>query len=74
MNLYVYIRGENGKPVPMPSAYHFEEDELDKLRNDFKNYCKSSGGVNSGGGSYKCKKSGENTIVFLKFDEIVFIC
>lgn len=72
MDLIFWFKGENGK-VEYEGVYSFEEEEegLTKLKNDFDRYCEGVHFIK--GGSYKCKYDGNDTILLLKFDEIVFI-
>jgi hypothetical protein len=70
MDLYFYLKGENGKLEDL-GMYTFEEEELEKLKMDFVKYCQDSNSMK--GGWYKCKDTKKDRIVFLKFDEISFI-
>lgn len=74
MNLYFYFRGENGK-LESKEPYFFENEVLIKLAKDFEEHCKPSNSTTSSkkGGSYKCKSDNIDTMVFLKFDEILYI-
>lgn len=70
MNLVFWIKGENGK-LEYRGIYFFGEEELTRLRSDFEKYCQGTEPIK--GNSYECKCQNHDMIVFLKFDEIVFI-
>jgi hypothetical protein len=74
MNLYFYFRGENGK-LESIGPYSFENEVINKLGKDFSDYCQPSpSNVNAKkGGWYNCKADDKDTILFLKFDEIIYI-
>jgi hypothetical protein len=70
MNLVFWVKGENGK-LDSKEINSFEEEELTKLKSDFDKYSQGSDPIK--GGWYKCKHNGKDTILFVNFDEIVFI-
>ncbi len=72
MELTLWFKGENGKLQPA-RTYFFEKEALDKLRKDFDNYCQNSNSNLDKGGWYECKHNDKETIVFLKFQEILYI-
>jgi hypothetical protein len=74
MELTLWFKGENGKLEESKKDYWFDEEGLTKLQQDFDEYSQRSGlpGTKKGGW-YKCKFNDKDTIVFLKFDEILYI-
>lgn len=71
MDLRIGFRGENGK-LHHIDDYAIEEAELERLKKDFEEYI-GSGTVNPKGGVYKCTHFEKPSLLFLKFDEIVYI-
>ena len=74
MDLYFYFRGENGK-FESRGPYFFESEVLNKLEKDFDDHCQpsTSDANRKKGGWYNCKSDNKDTILFLKFDEIIYI-
>jgi len=74
MDLYFYFRGENGK-LEFREPYSFEGEALNKLGKDFNDHCLPSPSNSNmkKGGWYNCKFDNKDTILFLKFDEIIYI-
>jgi hypothetical protein len=74
MRLNIAVKDQNGKPYSLPDRYEFAPEELDKLAADFSNYCSASGEQPARkGGAYKCTVGNEEKMLFLKFDEVVYI-
>ncbi|NJN57588.1 MAG: hypothetical protein HC879_08855 [Leptolyngbyaceae cyanobacterium SL_5_9] len=74
MRLNIAIKDHNGKPYNLPERYEFAPEELDKLAADFSNYCSANGEQPTRkGGAYKCNVGSEEKMLFLKFDELVYI-
>jgi hypothetical protein len=73
MDLYFYFKGENGN-LECKGPYSFENEALMVLVRDFAAYCDSSDSTKmKKGGWYKCKYKDNHRILFLKFEEIVYI-
>jgi len=76
MDLYFYFKGENGNSAKK-GPYCFNENVLRQLVDDFLLYCnpnRDSKATNlKKGGSYKCKLDNKNIILYLKFDEIIYM-
>jgi hypothetical protein len=74
MNLFLYFRGENGK-IDTRGPYFFDLEQVNKLGQDFEDYCKpSKSDTNTKKGAwYRCKDNNKDMVLFIKFDEIVYI-
>jgi hypothetical protein len=72
MELSFWFKGENGK-LESRRIYFFEEEGLTKLKEDFHKYSQGPKVSSIKGGWYKCKYNDKEMIVFLKFDEILYI-
>jgi hypothetical protein len=74
MRLNIAIKDHNGKPYNLPERYEFTLEELAQLAADFSDYCSANGEQpNRKGGAYKCRVGSEEKMLFLKFDEVVYI-
>lgn len=74
MRLTIAVKDEHGKLYNLPDRYEFEPDHLTKLIDDFNTYCSTSTKqVHKRGGVYPCRVGSEKKLVFLKFDELVYI-
>lgn len=76
IDLLIHFRGENGK-IQFEGPYTFKEDALRGLIRDFESYCgvpdpKGSTTIKKGGW-YRCKNGNQHKMLFLKFEEIVYI-
>lgn len=74
MRLTIAIKDENGKLYNLPDRYEFAPEELNQLVEDFTGYCtQEANGATKRGGVYKCMVSGDEKMLFLKFDEIIYM-
>lgn len=74
MRLNIAVKDQNGKPYSLPDRYEFSPEELDKLAADFSSYCSANQEQPARkGGAYKCTVGNEEKMLFLKFDEVVYI-
>lgn len=75
MLLRIVFKGEQGKLDRGTTSYEFDNQELERLKNDFNDYVRSveSRGTTVRGGAYECRKNGTSSMLFLKFEEIAFI-
>jgi len=69
IDVVLYFKGQDRKDSS--NVYSFEEGVLEQLRTDFKAYCKDSTSMK--GGCYECKWNEKPRVVFVKFDEILYI-
>jgi len=80
-NLCFYLRGENGK-IEAQGAYLFNPQQVVNVINHFTIYCDSTDAITTEekksmckkrGACYPCKFGDKSVILFLKFDEILYI-
>lgn len=83
-NLCFYLRGENGK-IEAQGPYVFNHQQVVDVVNHFMIYCNSTDAITDAekkpmhkkrkkrGGCYACKSGDKQVILFLKFDEILYI-
>jgi hypothetical protein len=73
MKVTFWMKKQKGE-FDVQQTYLFKEEEFTKLKSDFDKYSKGFDPIK--GSSYKCKHEhirSVEIILFLKFDEIVFI-
>jgi hypothetical protein len=71
MDLMLAFKGENGK-IEYTRVYSFDDETLTRLKKDFEeDYCTAT--VPRRGGWYECTWDGKPRVVFIKFDEILYM-
>ncbi len=73
MRLTIAVKDESGKVYSLPERYEFAPEDLDQLVADFRSYCCSDANGAATGGAYHCKIGSEDKMLFLKFNEIVYM-